>query len=202
MRMWPRRLLTLLGLTAAILIGTVALRSAAGHTFAGVVSEPPSLASDFTLTDEAGEPFSLSALRGQWILLTYGYTSCPDVCPLTLAHLRDVKQILGADAERVSVVFVSVDPERDTVDVVRRYVGHFGGDFKGLTGTPAAVADAASAFGVKYEKKVSSTAVGYSVSHTAYVFLIDPAFRVRVTFPFGVKSSEIASDVEYLMNSK
>lgn len=175
------------------------LHFAPAHNFAGAALNPPPPAPDLKLVDETGKPFSLSDLRGQWILLAYGYTSCPDVCPLTLAHLREVKQELGAQASEVRVVFVTVDPERDTPAVLSNYVLHFGSDFKGLTGTPAEVALAARAFDVKYEKKESDSGSGYLVRHSAFVYLIDPRFRWRVTYPFGVEPNEITADLKYLM---
>jgi protein SCO1/2 len=191
-----------IGAKAWLVGGLVSLMVACapeGHTFSGVVSDRPQAAPDFRLTDESGRAFALSDEKGRWILLAYGYTTCPDVCPLTLAHLRDVKKAIGPNADQVAVVFVSVDPERDTVDVMRRYVRHFGDDFKGLTGTLDQVAIAAKAYGVKYEKQPLDSAAGYSVSHTAYVYLIDPHFKLRLTFPFGVKPEEMVADLKYLM---
>ena len=160
-------------------------------------------APDFALTDENGQPFKLSDLRGKWILLAYGYTHCPDVCPLTLSRLRDVKKSIDADGDRVQVVFVTIDPERDSADIMQKYMGHFDQlfpqKFKGLTGSPQEIAQAAKAYNVKYEKKESTSAGGYSMGHTAEVYLIDPQFNWRMTFPFGVKAEEIAGDVQYLM---
>lgn len=187
----------------ALGVGLVGMGGAAWwltrHTFAGLVAEPPSPAADFTLTNSANQPTALSDLRGQWILLVYGYTYCPDVCPATLSTLRKVKAELGPQADRVRVVFVSVDPERDTPELLGQYVQQFGADFIGLTGSLEAVAQAANAYQVKYEKKVVASAAEYLVGHSAYVYLIDPQFRLRVTFPFGVKSAEITNDVQYLM---
>lgn len=169
------------------------------HTYSGEVLKPPVPAPDFALTDEAGQPFALSDLRGQWVLLAYGYTTCPDVCPATLSALKRVKEQLGPQAADVRVVFVSIDPERDTVAVMEDFVHYFGSDFKGLTGTPAEVAAAAQAYGAKYEKWDIQTSVGYLMKHSAFVYLIDPAFQWRLTFPFGVKPQEMAADVQYLM---
>jgi protein SCO1/2 len=201
-----RRLWFVLGaiiLLSLVISGAVlALTRYGTHTFSGQVFDPVHDAGDFQLTDEAGKPFALSDLRGEWILLTYGYTTCPDVCPLTLGNLKQVKAQLGSQAEHVRIVFVSVDPERDTPDVMQRYVRHFGDDLKGLTGSLASVALAARIFGVRYEKRASDSAVGYLVSHSAYVYLIDPRFRWRVTFPFGVRPDEIAGDLRYLMSQK
>jgi protein SCO1/2 len=170
------------------------------HTFSGVVLDPPASAPDFTLTDESGQAFTLSALRGQWVLLSYGYTSCPDVCPATLNNLKKVKQALGPLAEKVRVVFVSVDPERDTAAIMDEYVHHFGADFKGLTGAPDQVAAAAQGFGVKYAKKYVESANGYLVSHSAFVYLIDPDFRWRLSYPFGVAPEAMAADLQYLIS--
>lgn len=181
-----------------LLMAIAIMLSACAHTFAGVTST--AAAADFTLTDQTGSAFRLSDLKGRWILLAYGYTHCPDVCPMTLSILRDVKKQIGVGADRLGVVFVTVDPERDTADIMGKYVAHFDATFKGLTGTPAEIAAAAQPYNVKYEKKASTPAVGYVMNHTAYVYLIDPQFRLRVTYPFGVKSEEIARDLQYLMS--
>ena len=186
---------------ALITIGL--LLAACSRTFAGVAPNPIGPAPDFALTDENGQPFKLSDLRGKWILLAYGYTHCPDVCPLTLSRLRDVKKTIDANGDQLQVVFVTIDPERDSSDIMQKYVSHFDQafpqKFKGLTGTPQEIAQAAKAYNVKYEKKASASAAGYSMGHTAEVYLIDPQFNWRMTFPFGVKAEEIAADLQYLM---
>jgi len=198
-----RRWLVLSGVIAALAMAAVGggalVELGHAHTFAGVVANPAAPAPDFTLVDETGQPFTLSSLRGQWILLTYGYTTCPDLCPATMANLREVKAELGPAASQVRVILATVDPDRDTVDVMRTYVHHFGADFKGLTGTTAQVAQAAQAYGVSYEKSPSPGAVGYAVNHSAFVYLLDPQFRLRVTYPFGVQAPEITADIQYLM---
>lgn len=173
-----------------------------GHTFAGLVVNPPQPATDFTLTTRNDQAVALSDLRGQWVLLSYGYTHCPDVCPTTLAILKRAKESLGANSQNVRVVFVSVDPQRDTPDQTQQYVEHFGSDFVGLSGSPTAVATAAQSFGVIYEAKESESAAGYLVSHSAFVYLIDPQSRWRVTYPFGVTAPEIAADLNYLFTEE
>lgn len=190
-----------LGIVVGVaLVASVVWWRNAQHTFAGIINNPPQAAPDITLTDSDGQPWSLSNLRGQWVLLVYGYTSCPDVCPATLSALRRVKEQLGSQAEHVRVVFVSVDPERDTAALVQEYVSHFGDDFIGLTGTPEAIAAAAAAYGVRYEVVKVDSAVGYLMSHTAFVYVIDPQSQWRLTIPFGVKPPEIVDDLQYLMN--
>ena len=170
------------------------------HLFGGAVTDPPAPVGDFTLTDQANQPFSLSEFKGKWIALYYGYTHCPDVCPMTLSILRDVKQALGPDGDQLAVAFVTIDPDRDTVDLMGKYVAHFDPSFKALTGTPAQIALAAQPLNVKYDKRPSDdSAIGYTMAHTAFVYLIDPQFRLRVTYPFSVKAEEITADVQYLM---
>ena len=134
-------------LIGVVLIGLLA---ACAHHFAGVTPNPIGPAPDFALIDENGQPFKLSDLRGKWILLAYGYTHCPDVCPLTLSRLRDVKKTVDPNGDHVQVVFVTIDPERDTPDIMQKYVGHFdqlfAQKFKGLSGAPEEIAQAAEWF--------------------------------------------------------
>jgi protein SCO1/2 len=179
-------------------IGVIVWRMTQTHQFSGLMKEPPEPAADFTLTDETGNPFTLSQLRGQWVLLYYGYTTCPDVCPATLAILAQAKRELGADGAKFRVVFITVDPERDTTEVMRRYLKNFGDDYKGLTGSAAQIANAAKPYGVKYEKVSTTSALGYLVNHSGSVYLIDPQWRWRETFPFGVQPDEVAADLKYL----
>src|SRR5512143_4296817 len=112
-------------LRLTVLVVIVLLLAACAHTFAGVAPSAIGPAPDFALTDENGQPFKLSELRGKWILLAYGYTHCPDVCPLTLSRLRDVKNAVDPNGDHVQVVFVTIDPERDMPDIMQEYVGHF-----------------------------------------------------------------------------
>jgi protein SCO1/2 len=186
-----------LGLLAAAALGAWALWRP--HTYTGLLADPPGPAPDFTLLNPAGQPFALSELRSEWVLLTFGYTTCPDVCPVTMAHLRQTRELLGEDGAAWRVVFVSVDPERDTPEVMGDYVSHFGGNNLGLTGTAESVAAAAGAYGVQYEKRDIVTAVGYLVNHSAFTYVIDPDFRLVLTIPFGARPAEMASDLEALM---
>jgi protein SCO1/2 len=193
-------------LLLGICLGLALVAAAAGawalwrpHTYAGLLADPPTPAPDFTLTDQHGQPLALSALRGEWVLLTFGYTTCPDVCPVTMAFLRQARERLGPAGAAMRVVFVSIDPERDMPEVMGRYVAQFGEGLTGLTGSPAEVAVAAAAYGVKYEKRDLETAVGYLMNHSAYVYVLDPQFRLALTLPFGVRPDEIAADLEALL---
>jgi protein SCO1/2 len=201
--MMKRLLLPLAGFTLALLtFGGVALwiTLTQPHTFSGVVIDPPQPAPDFELIDETGQPFALSNLRGQWILLTYGYTHCPDVCPATLAALKRARDLLGEEAANVRVVFVSVDYERDTPVILAEYVHHFSPADKGLTGTQAMMDFAASQYNVKYEVNETDEPGVYYVGHSAFVYVIDPQFRLRLTYPFGVTPQEIQSDLQIMFS--
>lgn len=169
------------------------------YQFSALLEDPPRPAPDLSLTDQSGQPFTLSQLRGQWVLLTFGYTTCPDVCPVTLAHLRQTREMLGDAGQEWRVVFASVDPARDTPAVLAGYLPHFGPDLIGLTGSNSEVANAAAAYGVQYEKRDLETAVGYLVNHTAFTYVIDPNFQLVLTIPFGARAEEIARDLTELM---
>ena len=179
--------------------GVVALGLLRPYRFSALLEDPPRPAPDLALTDQDGQTFALSQLRGQWVLLTFGYTTCPDVCPVTLAHLRQTREMLGDAGAEWRVVFASVDPARDTPAVLAGYLRHFGPDLIGLTGTDAEVAQAAAAYGVLYEKRDLETAVGYLVNHSAFTYVIDPNFQLVLTIPFGARSEEMARDLTELM---
>jgi protein SCO1/2 len=153
-----------------------------------VPGEPPAGALDLTADD--GTPFDLAALRGRPVLVYFGYTSCPDVCPATTGVLAEV---VRASADPPRVVFVTVDPERDTAAVLHRYLSYLPAGFVGLTGSAAAVRTAADAFGVDYARVDTGSASGYTMAHTADVTLVDADGLVRARFPFGTGAAEIAA---------
>ena len=173
------------------------------HTFnAGTVS-PVEQAPNFTLTDQTGQPFSLSDTKGKWILLNYGYTSCPDVCPATLAILGRVQELLGEEADRVQMIFVTVDPERDTPEKMGEYVNHFGEGTIALTGTPEEIAAAAEPYGVRYARvDMPESALVYAMNHTAFVYLINPEFEWVMVYPFGITAPEITEDLQFLISQE
>jgi len=137
---------------------------------------------DFELVGADGRPFRLSRVRDRIVLLFFGYTSCPDVCPTTLGTIARVKQTLGADGGRILPVFVTVDPDRDTPDELARYLAHFDIGAVGLTGAKAEIDAVAGLFRVRYRIETSDSAMGPLISHTAYVFLVDRRGRVRHRF--------------------
>ncbi|NOX63735.1 MAG: SCO family protein [Chloroflexi bacterium] len=168
------------------------------YEFHGMVLQP-SDPIDFTLTAHTGERVSLSDFRGKYVVLFFGYTFCPDVCPLTLAELSRAMQILGDKAEGVQVIMVTVDPERDTAERLANYVPSFHPDFIGLTGSADEIAKAATPLGIFYAKNEVEGASGYLMDHTASVTLLDKEGRVRLVWPFGTAPEDIASDLEYML---
>jgi len=163
--------------------------------------EPSKAASDFTLTDQNGKPFTLSSMRGKVILLYFGYTSCPDVCPLTLSDMAAARKDLGQDANQVQVIFVTVDPERDSQQVLQKYVPAFDPTFIGVRGTPAEIKTVADAYGVKYKKTLlENSALGYAVDHSAFIYVIDRSGQLRELLPFGTQRQDITSDLKILIN--
>jgi len=158
-----------------------------------LVANPHPL-TDFTLTDGNGQPLALSALRGKPTLLFFGFTRCPDFCPTTLAEFKGAKRALGADADKLQVVFVSVDPDRDTNAAIKGYLAAFDPSFVGLRGDDATLGRIASDYDLTY-RKVTLPSGGYTVDHTATAFLIDAQGQLRVVYPYGTPASAFAKDV-------
>ena len=127
----------------------------------------------------------------------FGYVHCPDVCPTTMADLSRVLDALGKEADRVQVLFVTVDPERDTREILAQYVPAFGASFLGLYGDAAATAQVAEAFGVQYQKQ--ATRSGYNMDHSAGTFIIDPDGKVRLMAPYGQRADWLAQDIRLLL---
>lgn len=168
--------------------------------FKGIELDPPGPASDFTLTDQHGNPFTLSEQRGNVVLMFFGYASCPDVGPTTLGIWRLVHESLGPDAERVCFVFVTVDPKRDTPARMREHLTLFSPDFIGLTGTAEDLEQVYEAYGVVHEEvDAPDSALGYLVNHTASDFVVDTEGKWRLRHVFGSTAEEIVHDVRLLL---
>jgi protein SCO1/2 len=152
---------------------------------------------DFSLTDHNGKPRTLADFRGKAVVLFFGYTHCPDVCPTTLADLAQAMRLLGKDAARVQVLFVTVDPERDGAEMLAQYVPAFDPSFLALRGDAQQTAQVAQAFGVVYQKQPTSS--GYNMDHSAGTFLIDTAGRTRLLAPYGQRAEWLAADLRLLL---
>jgi protein SCO1/2 len=140
---------------------------------------------DFTLTDHRGKAVRLSDFRGRIVALFFGFTQCPDVCPTTLSDFAQVNRNLGRDAERLQVLFVTIDPERDTQQLLAEYIPAFDARFIGLRGSPEEIRRVADGFKVTYRKIPAREGNFYTLDHTAYVFLFDKTGRLRLKVPHG-----------------
>jgi protein SCO1/2 len=152
---------------------------------------------DFHLTDHNGKPRTLADFRGKVVVLFFGYTHCPDVCPTTLADMTQVMRMLDKDADKVQVLFATVDPERDKPELLAQYVPAFHPSFLGLYGDAQATAQAARAFDVMYQKQPTTS--GYNMDHTAGSILIDMDGKVRLLAPYGQRAEWLAQDIRLLL---
>lgn len=166
------------------------------HEFVGTVLSDPQPAPEFTLTADTGEQVSLSSYRGQVVLMYFGYTFCPDICPASLAELADATELLGDRADEVQVVMVSVDPARDTPEALSEYMDYFDSSFVGLTGTEGEIRAVADAYGVFYEAEAGTAATGYLVDHLASVFVINKDGNWVEILSYGTTGEQIAADVK------
>ncbi len=156
---------------------------------------------DFRLNDATGQPITLADFRGKVVVMFFGYTHCPQVCPTTLADLAQVMRLLGKDADRVQVLFVTLDPERDTRDLLAKYPPAFYPTFKGLSGDSVATAQAAQAFGVIYQKQPNRSG-GYDLDHSAGTYLIAPAGSPVLLAPYGQPAELLVQDIRLLLAFK
>jgi protein SCO1 len=196
----PSRRLTL---AALLSVAGVAVLSAgctpSAPAFNGVDITGASYARDFALTDAAGKRRTLAEFRGKLVVVFFGFAQCPDVCPTTLADLAQVKKRLGSDGERIQVVFITVDPERDSPQVLASYVPAFDPSFIGLTGTSEEIAAAAREFKVFYQKVAGKTETSYTIDHTAGAYVFDREGRVRLFIRHATGAEAITADLQRLL---
>lgn len=194
----------LVGLISFLLIGTVAAGAYLFSEPAGfrgtTYAEPYPVAPEIELSRADGSLFRLSDLRGKVVMLFFGYTSCPDVCPITMGELNHAMQKIGDRAGQVQVLYVTVDPERDTPDAVQKYVNHFNPTFIGLSGSEAELAKVWNDYGVFREIVESTSAMGYLVNHTARVTVIDQEGNMRLSYPFDAPVEDMVHDLKLLID--
>jgi len=157
------------------------------------------LGTDLSLTDFNGQPRTLQDFKGKVLVVFFGFVQCPDVCPTALADLTQVKAQLGADADRLQVVFVTVDPERDTPEILREYVTQFDPSFLGLRGDADATARVAKSYRVFYAKVPGKEPGSYTMDHTAGIYIYDPQGRLRLFARHNSGVEALASDIKQLM---
>lgn len=201
----PRRLFPLIGTIAAAallgLSGCSPVPSAPPPAFQGSDVSGVAL-TDFTLTDHTGQPRKLSDYRGKAVVLYFGYTHCPDVCPTTLAELAQAMRELGPQAAQVQVLFVTIDPQRDTLPLLAQYTPAFDPSFIGLTGTPEQIAQVARQFKAVYRRQDGqggSQDKDYTMDHSAGAYLLDRDGKLRVHVAYGSGSAAFVHDLQLLL---
>lgn len=200
-----RRVLKLL-LASALGTGAVGLLAGCGRepkaSFQGVDVTGAEYARDFTLPDASGQQRSLKDFAGKAVVVFFGYTQCPDVCPTSLQELAEVKKLLGADGERLQGIFVTLDPERDKPEMLKAYMESFDPSFVALRGTPEQTAAIAKDFKIFYKKVDGPTPETYTLDHSAGSYVYDPAGRLRVYERYGSGPQVLAADVRMLLAEK
>jgi protein SCO1 len=175
------------------------LPGAARPAFKAVDITGAEYARQLSLTDVDGHRRTLADFKGKVVLVFFGYTQCPDVCPTTMAELAEVKRALGADGARVVGIFVTVDPERDTAELLKAYLANFGPDMVGLRGSADDVRAAAKEFKVFYSKVPGKTDTSYTVDHTAGSYVFDTQGKVRLFTRYGSGAPALVADLKLLL---
>ena len=199
--MIERRFLFRWAAGALVLAGCAVLAACSeqGAKFQGVDVSQSNYAQELPLADHNGQQRRLQDFRGKAVVVFFGYTQCPDVCPTSLQELVEAKQLLGAEGERLQGIFVTVDPERDTAELLKAYVENFDPSFLALRGSPEQLAAVAKDFKIYYKKVPGSTPTSYTMDHSAGSYVYDTAGRLRVYNRYGSGAQALAADVKVLL---
>lgn len=191
----------LASLPALVLVGCDVPTSSGGKptVFNGIDITGAEYARTLSLTDQNGQPRTLADFKGKVTVVFFGFTQCPDVCPTTMAELAQVKAALGKDGDRVQGVFVTVDPDRDSAEVLKSYMTGFDPSFVALRGTPEQIAATAKEFKVFYAKVPGKAEGSYSVDHTAGSYVFDAQGRVRLFIRYGSGAEALTADLKTLL---
>ena len=189
-----------------ILASAVAAFSMAGcmdskPQFKGVDITGADYARDFQLTDHNGQPRSMKDFKGKIVVMFFGFTQCPDVCPTSMTELAQVKQLLGKDGDKLQGLFVTVDPERDTPELLKAYMANFDPSFLALRGTPEQLAAMAKDYKVFYKKVEGKTPTSYTMDHSAASYVYDTQGRLRLYTRYGTGAAALASDIALLLKN-
>jgi protein SCO1 len=186
----------------ALAIVSVAVLSACGQNkpqFKAIDLTGADYARDFQLVDHNGQQRSLKDFRGKLVVLFFGYTQCPDVCPTTMAELAEAKKLLGKDGDKVQGLFVTLDPERDTPEVLKAYMASFDPGFLALRPTPQQLPELAKEFKIYYKKVEGKTPTSYTMDHTAASYVYDALGQLRLYTRYGTGPQALASDLKLLL---
>jgi len=196
-----RNALKLIASTALFVVATCQLTACtdAKPKFTAIDITGVDYAKDLALTDHNGQPRTLKDFKGKIVMVFFGYTQCPDVCPTSLTEMATIKKLLGPDGERLQGIFVSVDPERDKPEMLKEYMAAFDPSFLALHGSPEQIAAVAKDFKVYYKKTAGPTPTSYTVDHTAGSYVYDTQGRLRLFTNYGTKPELTAADIRVLL---
>ncbi|HQQ71332.1 MAG TPA: SCO family protein [Alicycliphilus sp.] len=180
--------------------GIFAACSPKGPKFQGVDLTGAEYARELQLTDQYGKERSLKDFAGKVVVVFFGYTQCPDVCPTSMSELAEVKRSLGADGDKLQGIFVTVDPERDTPDMLKAYMANFDPSFIALRGTPEQLAAVAKDFKIYYKRVDGQTPTSYTMDHSAGSYVYDTKGRLRVYERYGAGVQSLTADVRALLD--
>jgi protein SCO1 len=189
----------------AVFITATAILSACSSDkpqFSAIDVTGANYAKDFALTDHNGQPKSIKDFAGKVVVLFFGYTQCPDVCPTTMTELVEVKKLLGADGDKLQALFVTVDPARDTPEVLKSYMANFDPTFLALYAAPEALATVAKDYKVYYKKSEGKTPTSYTMDHSAGSYIYDTQGKLRLYTRYGSGVAPLATDIKLLLQNK
>ena len=195
---------TLLALGVSVLIGSSVLTACNPNqpSFKGVDITGADYAKGFSLMDHNGQVRSLADFSGKVVVVFFGYTQCPDVCPTSMQELAEVKRLLGADGDKLQGIFITLDPERDTAELLKAYMANFDPSFMALRPNPEQLAAVTKDFKIYYKKVDGKTATSYTLDHSAGSYTFDTQGRVRLYNRYGSGAAALAADVATLLQSK
>ena len=195
---------TLLALGVSLLIGSSVLTACNPNqpSFKGVDITGADYAKGFSLMDHNGQVRSLADFSGKVVVVFFGYTQCPDVCPTSMQELAEVKRLLGADGDKLQGIFITLDPERDTAELLKAYMANFDPSFMALRPNPEQLAAVTKDFKIYYKKVDGKTATSYTLDHSAGSYTFDTQGRVRLYNRYGSGAAALAADVATLLQSK
>ena len=191
--------------SSILLTGAVGIISACSEkkqNFSAIDITGADYARDFALTDHNGQPRSIKDFAGKVVVLFFGYTQCPDVCPTTMAELAEVKKLLGKDGERLQGLFVTVDPQRDTPEVLKAYMGNFDPTFLALYGTPEKLEALAKEYKMYFKKAEGKTPTSYTMDHSAGSYVYDTQGKLRLYTRYGTGAQPLAADIRLLLETR
>ncbi len=180
-------------------IGTFIACSEQKPAFSSIDVTGADYAKDFALTDHNSQPKSVKDFAGKVVVMFFGYTQCPDVCPTTMAELAEIKKLLGADGSKLQGLFVTIDPDRDTPAVLKAYMGNFDPTFIALVPTPTQLAALAKDYKIYYKKVEGKTDTSYTMDHSAGSYVYDTQGKLRLFTRFGTGPKPLADDIKMLL---